>query len=316
MQGEVEKHPVHRKMEDLRLACDRAIRAQRQKASEAAAAFRRSLFSIRAREDESAADGEKLANSKAYLRELENDLRETVVVKGDKVAKNVATRDSLLAAKARAEELRKIVQELKAKKDEYEAIISVGLETLNQDSCRDSVDGEDLEDAILWYDKVLGFQTEGGEGVRFIFDKIDLESPDKEYSFSIRLDDDTYRLLQCEPYVEDIEELLAELNQSNGLFKFVRTMREKFQAAAQNGTAAVHPESSTITISSPPPASTDSRSDSSNLQNDPEVLPRENRYHPLKEVDHVRAGRQGSQTSNISASRRSPRLRAKHLLKN
>ena len=42
-------------------------------------------------------------------------------------------------------------------------------------------------------------------------------------------------VLDCDPEVNDTKELINELNQSNGLFKFVRTMREKFQEAATCG---------------------------------------------------------------------------------
>ena len=42
-------------------------------------------------------------------------------------------------------------------------------------------------------------------------------------------------VINCNPYVEDINGLIKELNKTNDLFKFVRIMRAKFQAAALNG---------------------------------------------------------------------------------
>lgn len=42
-------------------------------------------------------------------------------------------------------------------------------------------------------------------------------------------------MIECDPQLNDAKELLRELNRSNGLFKFVRTMREKFQAAVTHG---------------------------------------------------------------------------------
>lgn len=41
--------------------------------------------------------------------------------------------------------------------------------------------------------------------------------------------------MNCDPRLEGIDELIKELNRTNDLFKFVRIMREKFQAAASNG---------------------------------------------------------------------------------
>lgn len=43
-------------------------------------------------------------------------------------------------------------------------------------------------------------------------------------------------MLKCDPHLSGTKELVDELNKSNGLFKFVRTMREKFQQAAAQGT--------------------------------------------------------------------------------
>ena len=42
-------------------------------------------------------------------------------------------------------------------------------------------------------------------------------------------------MLQCDQSVSDVELLVDKLNQTNGLFKFVRAMRKKFQSAAENG---------------------------------------------------------------------------------
>lgn len=44
-----------------------------------------------------------------------------------------------------------------------------------------------------------------------------------------------FAVLDCDPQLNDMKELINELNKSNGLFKFVRTMREKFQDAAVCG---------------------------------------------------------------------------------
>ena len=43
-------------------------------------------------------------------------------------------------------------------------------------------------------------------------------------------------MLDCDPHLNDTKELIYELNKTNGLFKFVRIMREKFQEATTQGT--------------------------------------------------------------------------------
>lgn len=42
-------------------------------------------------------------------------------------------------------------------------------------------------------------------------------------------------MLNCEPSLKDTDELIHELNKTNGLFKFVRMMRKKFQEAVVQG---------------------------------------------------------------------------------
>uniref|UniRef100_A0A452XMC5 Kinetochore protein SPC25 n=1 Tax=Aegilops tauschii subsp. strangulata TaxID=200361 RepID=A0A452XMC5_AEGTS len=71
-------------------------------------------------------------------------------------------------------------------------------------------------------------------------------------------------VLQCSPPVEDSEELMKDLNLTNDLVKFVRIIRQRFQAAALNGDLPVSPtvcsDASAIPISSPVIKSVDSRS--------------------------------------------------------
>lgn len=42
-------------------------------------------------------------------------------------------------------------------------------------------------------------------------------------------------VVQCVPFVDDVEELVKDLNCSNDLYKFVKVMREMFQAATISG---------------------------------------------------------------------------------
>ncbi|KAF6155180.1 hypothetical protein GIB67_019706 [Kingdonia uniflora] len=86
---------------------------------------------------------------------------------------------------------------------------------------------EHIQDVISWYNKLLGIRVEGRNGVKFIFNNINSQNPNEEYSFTLRYADDNYTLLDCDPYLGDMKEFIQELNQTNGLFKFVRIMREK-----------------------------------------------------------------------------------------
>ncbi|KAG8053788.1 hypothetical protein GUJ93_ZPchr0001g29830 [Zizania palustris] len=180
-------------------------------------------------------------------------------VQVSKGTKYELTRESISNATATNEQLRTLVIDQRARRDEYRHAI----EALEVNS--DATGTNNLEEAIMWYKKFLGFQVVGGEGVKFVFSKIDLHNPDIEFFFCIKLNKDRYNLLQCNPSLKDSEELVKDLNCTNDLFKFVRIMRERFQAAAINGilpSSSFCLDTSPTTDSSQPSLSTDTGSGS------------------------------------------------------
>jgi len=61
--------------------------------------------------------------------------------------------------------------------------------------------------------------------------QIDPANPGKQFRFSIRLnEDESYNVKDCEPMVENLEELVEELNASNSLSLFVRSVRKEWRA--------------------------------------------------------------------------------------
>ncbi|KAK2975015.1 hypothetical protein RJ640_001225 [Escallonia rubra] len=242
-------------------------------------------------------------------------------VKTRKEAKRMATMDTIAATKARIEEMKTLVEDRRARTTEYATIISQQIDALA--ACevkreKDTERREEIEEAISWYNKVLGFRIESGHGVKFVFTNINLKNPKEEYCFTIRHENNVYSLLDCDPLLNATEELISELNKNNGLFKFVRTMREKFQEAAGCGTfpQVMHLDEdlSTISVSaSVPSVSTDSRGESPTIQK--ELQPGETNRYPKK----VNKGREGKPAlmSPASASylRRSPRFKVKTRLR-
>ncbi|XP_026381568.1 kinetochore protein SPC25 homolog isoform X2 [Papaver somniferum] len=305
------------KIQKLRLECETEIPIQLQRATSALTSFRNSLDFIKLKSEKTSQNQEKLGQLKTRSRELEDELVKALAVKTDKEAKRMDLNDSVVAAKARIEELKRIVQIKTAKEEEYGAIISRQLMEAQEEKVKKNTDHkESTEDAISWYNKVLGFRIEGGRGVKFIFNNINTEHPHEEYSFVVRHEDNTYTLLDCHPFVEDTKELVQELNRTNGLFKFVRIMREKFQAAVSIGypdqATSVHPESATVSISAPTSSVSANGSESRNEQNQqPGALEIHN-----KKVKRV--GVEKSQTlspASASSHRRSPRLLASNRAK-
>ncbi|KAF8399744.1 hypothetical protein HHK36_015615 [Tetracentron sinense] len=318
MQSKMEES-IRSKMEELRLLSDREISIQHQKVSSAMTSFRKSMQSVTLVAEETSKNQVQLGKLKAHLREVEDDLVKALAVKNRKEAKRMATIDSISATKARVEELKRRVQDQRDRKDEYATIISQqshALTTLEEKSNQETKHKEDLEDAILWYNRVLGFRIEGGHGVKFIFTNINLKNPNEEYSFTIRHANDIYTLLDCDPYLDDTKELINELNQTNGLFKFVRVMRGKFQAAATAGflpqPTSLRPDSSANSISAPVSSiSTDSKSESLSKQNELQDQ-YEEIDRPPKKFNHGRAGKPAIVSPGSASSlRRSPRFKVK-----
>ncbi|CAI0547438.1 unnamed protein product, partial [Linum tenue] len=281
-------------MESLRLICDETIPRARERMDSFEEEFASSLDSIKAKVECTAQTHGKLWKLKSTLRDAEDEFVKVLSVKTQKEAKQMRLRDSISAVRNRLEELRKTLQIQTSRRDEYAGTISQ-LYLGNRDS---ELSGK-TQEALLWYDRILGFQIEGGHGVKFTFRNINVKNPSEEYSFTVRHENDTYSLLACDPQLNDTKELIHELNRTNGLFKFVRTMREKFQEAASSGflsqsSTPQQQELSTISASAPALSVYTDQSDSPTQREE-------------RSVNRGRVGRK--ELPSPESIRRSPRLR-------
>ncbi|CAJ2664330.1 unnamed protein product [Trifolium pratense] len=217
----------------------------------------------------------QLEQVKGKLKEVEDELVKVLAEKTRKEAKRMALKDAIASAKARVGNLNASIQEHRNRKLEYTSFLcqqSLAL-AASEGKTKDSIEHRDeTHEAISWYNRVLGFHVKGGRGVKFTFKNINLKNPNEEYSFTVCHDNNTYTLLRCEPSLDGIEELVHELNKTDGLFKFVRVMRKKFQEAVAQGSIVstrVEPGESTFISSSAPGTSV--RSDSTTTENEPQV---------------------------------------------
>ncbi|KAF5743744.1 hypothetical protein HS088_TW08G00331 [Tripterygium wilfordii] len=278
-------------MEWLILVREREIPIQQQKMESFASSFQKSLESINARAQETVRNQGNLLQLKASLRDAEDEFVKVLGVKTCKEAKQMATRDSILVTKARIEELRRTVQVERAKRDEYAAIMSqqsLDLAIFEGKVKRGSAHKAEIEEAISWYIRVLGFQIEGGHGVKFTFSNINLKNPYEECSITIRHQNDTYTLLTCDPHIDDTKELIQVLNRTNGLFRFVRIMRDKFQEATMLGITShsvICQDTSTISVSAPLSSVSTERSESP-AKKDKHQIQQRDISRLLKEVNH------------------------------
>ncbi|XP_031287765.1 kinetochore protein SPC25 homolog isoform X1 [Pistacia vera] len=309
---------VYTKMESLRLICDKEIPLNQQKMDSFTTSFRHSLESVKAKALETVQNQAKLAKAKAELRDAEDEYVKVLAVKTRKEAKQMTTRDSISATKVRLEELKKAVEVQRARRDEYAAIIfqhSRGLAISEEKTNQDTKRNGEIQEAISWYNRVLGFHIEGGHGVKFTFSNIDIKNQNEEYSFTVCHTNDTYTLLDCDPPLNNIKELIQELNRTNGLFRFVRIMRERFQEAAALGlrpqSTTLHQDSSMISGSAPLFSVSTNRSGSPAKKNEYQIE-HEEANRQSKKVNHGR-GATPALLSPGSATyfRRSPRFKVK-----
>ncbi|TKW19090.1 hypothetical protein SEVIR_5G475100v4 [Setaria viridis] len=259
-----------RRMQDRRAAIQRRISHAQERATATAAAFSAALLSARSIANQTVSNRAQLNDLKQQLRKLEADLAQALSVQTSKRSKHKLMSESILNTTATNEQLRSLVMDQRARRDEYVNAISNQLQAIESLEAENDTKGDkNLEKAIMWYDKFLGFQVVGGEGVKFVFSKIDVQSPDREYSFCIKLIEERYILVHCVPFVDGSKELVKHLNCNNDLYKFVRTMRERFQVATISGNLSAIsfcPDMSSITSSSLSALSLDSRSENSTNQ--------------------------------------------------
>ncbi|XP_060170594.1 kinetochore protein SPC25 homolog isoform X2 [Lycium barbarum] len=304
---------IRTKMEQLRLTCDRDLLIQQQNIDAGVISFSESLDSINTQTQETLQFQEKLGKLKTELREAEVNLVKALAVKTRKEAKRTEMADLISATNVRVEELRGAVEDQRARKHEYSTLLSQqadALQALEEELNQNTEHRDAIEEATVWYNKVLGLRIECDQGVKFIFTNIDVNNPDDKYSFTVRRENDVHTLIDCDPQLTDAKELLIELNKSNGLFKFVRTMREKFVEAVARGLTSQDQDTSMISI---PPLissiSTNSRDESSPQKAEPQ--PDEYKRSSMKLARGKRVRSDVLSPISASSFRRSPRFKVK-----
>ncbi|CAN1335038.1 Kinetochore protein SPC25 homolog [Linum perenne] len=267
-------------METLRLISEQKIPRELERMDSFAEHFATSLDSVKVKAAETAQCHGKLWKLKSTLRDAEDEFVKVLSVKTRKEARQMALIDSINAVRNRLEELRRNLQIQTSRRDDYAGIISqLSLDYAtfeyigNQnDECR----GE-TQEALSWYNRVLGFQIECG------------------------------RVLACDPQLNDTKELLHELNRTNGLFKFVRTMRERFQEVAAPGSLYQprNPQQELSTISASAPAMSVSTNQSESSTHKEEYS--DNAGRRSKKVNRGRVDRK--ELLSPESVRRSPRFK-------
>ncbi|EPS61125.1 hypothetical protein M569_13675, partial [Genlisea aurea] len=246
------------RMSEMRSACEAEIEIAKNRMDSFATMCRNCFDTAKSKSEQASELRDKLRSLKDELVEAEDNLKKSLAVKTSKEATRMMIKESISETKAKINELKGLIQHQRAKKDEFAAILSRQNEALT--ACKQKLNQsghnrKHIEEALSWYNKFLGFRIENGHGVKFIFTNVNPVSPDEVYSFAIRLEKDTYTWLECDPPLSNMNEMVSELNTSHGLFKFVRTMRQKFRDSGISRHGSTRYQYSSIVSESGPVAS-------------------------------------------------------------
>eukprot|EP00249_Psilotum_nudum_P027531 c35315_g1_i1 orf=153-803(+) len=141
--------------------------------------------------------------------------------------------EKLRQANDRCAALRKYVVELMDIQQRYEQLNESELAEIEKTFSERKLKLEAQREAVSWYEDRLGFRVEPStNALKIVFTKLDPNDMDRKFSFSIRHDKHTnlYTILECEPHLESNKELVDELNRTNKLYDFIRSMCSQFEA--------------------------------------------------------------------------------------
>jgi hypothetical protein len=75
----------------------------------------------------------------------------------------------------------------------------------------------------------LRFESVAGDNLRLVFSRVSRADPRRECFFSVRVTEgNAYELRECEPKVEGVDAMLAEINRTNNFARLVCQMRQAF----------------------------------------------------------------------------------------
>lgn len=93
---------------------------------------------------------------------------------------------------------------------------------------------EKVDKALSFFKERLGLRfdvVKSEEQVKVIFDRIDVNNLEREFSFDTKIVNSKYIISNCEPPINQLDVYVEMLNKSNDFGRFVLTMRKAFKRA-------------------------------------------------------------------------------------
>lgn len=91
---------------------------------------------------------------------------------------------------------------------------------------------QELTKGIEFYKRLgLSFEKITEDNLRIVLTQIDHANPGRRFTFTVRMSaDERYDVVECDPPVAALQQMLAQLNADNDFSKFVQLMRREFKA--------------------------------------------------------------------------------------
>ncbi|EKX40188.1 hypothetical protein GUITHDRAFT_113666 [Guillardia theta CCMP2712] len=125
-------------------------------------------------------------------------------------------------------ELKSLQEELEMEKENYKTILN-DLDSQDSSMRRKK---HALEMGHELYETRLGLKFDKTNDGSLVFKmrNIDPSFPSREFSFSIRVEEDEkYHVMHCNPEIDGLDQLVAVLNDTNSLSHFVRSVRQSWR---------------------------------------------------------------------------------------
>ncbi|OQS01074.1 hypothetical protein THRCLA_05777 [Thraustotheca clavata] len=181
----------------------------------------------------------EVAKSEEELRELQKQKLELLeAIKQAEVAREqqkrriAANENETRDLQAEIMKAEPIITSLKSRENLHQG----NLGNLNQESNKSAQAHAQVVDELMkgisLYQKLgLLIDKKRENNLAFIFTQLDPNNPNREFSFSLRIEDnpDVFLVENCVPEVSDVNELLDQLNKTGNISTFVRAMRLRFK---------------------------------------------------------------------------------------
>ncbi|KAI8516079.1 kinetochore-associated Ndc80 complex subunit spc25 [Branchiostoma belcheri] len=145
--------------------------------------------------------------------------------------------DQMQTARQDIEKIKMQTEEMSRQEVELQGMIGTSVQQIAKEKellqAQDQVTKQkmkELQKAVGYFKDRLGlkFRKLDGGRLQFVFTLIDVKNLDRAFVFTLKVES-KYEVVDCDPKVDDLDDLVAKLNTTNNLSAFVQAMRRRFK---------------------------------------------------------------------------------------